>query len=318
MPDQPNPNVLPDRPASARARRGPVLRPPPGSEAVPVFDRGWLRTDGGRDPYLRYVGDRHPVNWSADLEELHVETSRDHFIDVWTRRAMLERLGPPVPGEVIVDLGCSTGYLLRELREARPQAQLIGVDLIVSGLHAAHRQVPDARLLQADACSLPLDDTSVDVAVSANLLEHVSDDEAALVELRRVLAPGALAVLVVPTAPGAYDYYDRFLGHVRRYGRGELAAKARKAGLEVIEDAHLGSILFGAFWLVKQRNRRRYDRLVGPQLEARVARDIAGTRDSRVGRLACVLERRLLRRGVRLPFGIRGLTVLRRPRGDVR
>lgn len=96
---------------------------------------------------------------------------------------------------------------------------------------------------------------------------------------------------VVPAAPGAYDYYDRFLGHVRRYGRGELADKAQRAGLEVIEDAHLGSILFGAFWLVKQRNRRRYDRLVGAQLEARVARDIAGTRDSRAGRLACALER---------------------------
>jgi hypothetical protein len=122
---------------------------------------------------------------------------------------------------------------------------------------------------------------------------------------------------VVPAAPGAYDYYDRFLGHVRRYGRGELADKAQRAGLEVIEDAHLGSILFGAFWLVKQRNRRRYDRLVGAQLEARVARDIAGTRDSRAGRLACALERRLLRRGVRLPFGTRGLTVVR-PRRTVR
>lgn len=314
MPDRPSPITLPERPAGTRARRDPALRPPPDRDALPIFDRGWLRGDGGRDPCLRYFGDRHPVNWSAELEELHVETSRDHFIDVWTRRAILERLSPPAPGEVIVDLGCSTGYLLRDLRGARPRAQLIGVDLIVSGLQTAHRQVPDARLLQADVCALPLDDASVDMAVSANLLEHVPDDEAALAELRRVLTPGALAVLVVPTAPSTYDYYDRFLGHVRRYARGELAAKARSAGLEVIEDAHLGSILFGPFWLVKQRNRRRYGRLAGARLEARVASDIVSTRDSRVGRLTCVLERRLLRCGIRLPFGIRGLTVLRRPR----
>jgi SAM-dependent methyltransferase len=314
MSDLPTPSTLSDRPAAARARHDPALRPPPGAGALPGFDHGWLRPDGGRDPCLRYVDDRHPVNWSAELEGLHAETSHDHFIDVWTRGAMLERLGPAAPGEVIVDLGCSTGHLLQELREARPQAQLIGVDLIVSGLHAAHRLVPDARLLQADACSLPLEDMSVDIAVSANLLEHVPDDEAALAEIRRVLAPGALAVLVVPAAPGAYDYYDRFLGHVRRYGRGELADKAQRAGLEVLEDAHLGSILFGPFLMVKQRNRRRYGRLAGARLEARVTSDIAGTRDSRVGRLTCVLERRLLRRGVRLPFGIRGLTVVRRPR----
>jgi SAM-dependent methyltransferase len=299
---------------AAHARGDPGLRPPRDHETLPTFDRGWQRPDGGRDPYLSYVEDRHPVNWSAELEDLHAESSRDHFIDVWTRRAMLERLDPAQPGEVIVDLGCSTGHLLRELRVLRPRARLVGVDLIASGLCTAHRHVPDARLLQADVCALPLADSSVDVAVSANLLEHVPDDEAALAELRRVLAPGAVVVIVVPATPGAYDCYDCFLGHVRRYGRGELAGKARSAGLEVVEDAHLGSILFGPFWLVKQRNRRRYGQLAGARLQECIAGDIAGTRDSRVGRLTCGLERRLLARGIRLPFGIRGLTVLRNPR----
>jgi hypothetical protein len=119
----------------------------------------------------------------------------------------------------------------------------------------------------------------------------------------------------VPAGPGTYDYYDRFLGHERRYARGELASKALDAGLEVIEDIHLGSVLYPPFWLVKQRNRRRYGHLQGEALEARVAADIAGTRNSRVGQLACRLERAMLDHGLRLPFGIRGLTVVRRP-GD--
>jgi len=249
----------------------------------------------------------------VELEELHAEESRDHFIDVWTRRAMLERLGPLPSGGVVADLGCSTGYLLEDLRTAHPDAQLVGVDLVDSGLRTAHGAVPDALLLQADVCALPLQDASVDAAMSANLLEHVPDDECALAELCRVLAPGARGVLVVPAGPETYDYYDRFLGHERRYGRGELADKARRAGLEVIDDAYLGSILFPAFWLVKQRNRRRYGHLEGQALQARVASDIAGTRDTPLGHLACRLERTLLNRGVRLPFGIRGLTVVRRP-----
>ena len=44
--------------------------------------------------------------------------------------------------------------------------------------------------------------------------------------------------------------------------------------------------------------------------------DIARTRDSALGRLACRAEERLLAHGVRLPFGIRGLTVLARTRGQ--
>ena len=59
----------------------------------------------------------------------------------------------------------------------------------------------------------------------------------------------------------------------------------------MIEDAHLGSLLYPPFWIVKQRNRRRFAHLEGAALEARVAADIAGTRDSRLGALACELER---------------------------
>jgi len=141
----------------------------------------------------------------------------------------------------------------------------------------------------------------------------VPDDRRALAEIRRVLRPGALAVLVVPTAPGLYDYYDRFLHHERRYGRGELAAKARDAGLEVVEDTHLGTLVFPGFWAVKKRNRLRYNHLEGEALEARVQQDYAGTQDSRLFGLSCRLEEHLLRRHAPMPFGIRGLTVVRRP-----
>ncbi len=290
-----------------------TLSPTPDGSAPPAFDRGWRRLDGGVDPYLSYAGDDHDVNWSAELEELHEEATRDHFIDVWTRRSLLEALGPLPSSPVIVDLGCSSGYMLEDLNAAHPDAILIGVDLVAAGLAKAHRNVPEARLLQADVCSLPLADASVDAAVSANLLEHVPDDGAALVELHRVLRPGARAALVVPFGPGTYDYYDRYLGHERRYGRGELKSKATRAGLEVVSDGHLAGVLYPAFWLVKQYNRRVYDDLRGDALDARVAADITRTRESRAAQRASRLERRLARLGVRLPFGIRGLTVVRRP-----
>jgi SAM-dependent methyltransferase len=289
-----------------------TVLPPPGAARVPAFDAGWSCEPPDERAFLRYV-DRASVNWSEELEELHEHSSREHFLDVWTRRAMLEQLAGLAPTAVLADVGCSSGYLLEDLRARHPHATLIGVDLVASGLRRAHALVPQARLLQADACALPLRDAGLDAALSANLLEHVADDVGALAELRRVLRPGARAVVVVPTGPRLYDYYDRFLGHERRYARGELAAKARRVGLEVLLDAHLGWLLYPVFWVVKKRN-RRVRALDDEQVRGRVARDIAGTTDSRTGRLACLLEQRSLRAGVRAPFGIRGLTVLRRPR----
>lgn len=265
------------------------------------------------EPFASYVSDESKVNWSQRLEALHEHSSRTHFIDVWTRRAMLARLGHLPAAPAIVDVGCSTGHLLVDLREMLPDATLIGVDLLVDGLRKAHRQVPDARLLRADACELPLDDVSVDAVVSANLLEHVPDDERALAEVFRVLRPGGRAVIVVPVNPGVYDAYDRLLGHERRYESGELARKASAAGLQVLQDVHLGAPLYPAFWAVKRYNRWRRAALNGAALETAIRAEIEHTGDSALGRLACRFEEMLLGAGVRLPFGIRGLTVLERP-----
>ncbi len=117
----------------------------------------------------------------------------------------------------------------------------------------------------------------------------------------RAAAGWARGALVVPAGPNTYDYYDRFLGHERRYARGELAGKARQVGLEVLLDTHIGALLYPPFWLVKQRNRHRFAHIEGEALSARVAGDIANTQDARLGALACRLEALALDAGVRFP-----------------
>jgi SAM-dependent methyltransferase len=301
-------DLLPDQDAIQS-----ILRPPPGSSVVPAYRDGWLAEPGGPEPFLAYVQSASAVNWSAELEALHEESSRTHFIDRWTRTSLVAAIGSQPPAAVIADLGCSTGFLLEDLRRVWPDGRLIGVDLISAGLRKAHRHVPSARLLAADACALPIGDASVDAVVSANLLEHIPDDRRALAEIARVLRPGGCAAIAVPAGPSTYDYYDRFLGHERRYRRGELASKCAEVGLEPWIDIHLAALLYPPFWLVKQRNRRRYGRLDGDALRARVAQDIAGTQDSLIGHATWKLEDWLGRVGIRFPFGIRSLVAARRP-----
>jgi SAM-dependent methyltransferase len=287
-----------------------ILFPPPGTAQLPEFDRGWLLEPDERSAFLTYSDDGDSVNWSPELESLHAESTRNHFIDRWTRAAILARVGHLDSGASVVDVGCSSGYLLQDLRASRPDLLLVGVDLVSSGLVKAHALVPDARLVYADARALPLLDSSVDGIVSSNLLEHVPDDLGALREFARVLRSGARAVVVVPAGPRAYDYYDRFLGHERRYARHELAEKVRVAGLEVIEDGFIASLLYPLFWLVKQRNRMVHAGLQGAELEQRVTADIARTHTSKSGLALWRLEERL---GLRLPFGVRSIVVARKP-----
>jgi len=310
---QPNPSAGARQDLSAGSTFLARLRPPPGLDTVPTYRRGWVNEAGEPEPYLFYV-DFSGTAWSDGLEEIHEESSRDHFMDVLTRDFLLGSVAESLPDTgVVADLGCSTGYLLEDLARAHPQAQLVGVDVVAAGLRKAHLETPEAALLLADVCDLPIGDESVNAVVSANMLEHVADDQQALAEIQRILVPGGLAALVVPFGPHLFDYYDRFLGHERRYRRAELATKAAGTGLDVVRTGHLGQLLYVPFWLVKKRNRMLRGRLRDDALRAQVERDIAATTNSRLGAVSCDIERRLTRRGIRFPFGIRELVVLRKP-----
>jgi SAM-dependent methyltransferase len=290
-----------------------VILPPAGIAQLPDYDDGWLLEDGSRAPFLSYVDEDASVNWSDDLEVFHEESGREHFLEVWTRDAIVARVGELAADATIVDVGASTGYLLEDLSAAFPGADLVGIDLVPSGLRKAHDAVPGARLLRADARSLPLASGSVDALVSANVLEHIADDRAALADFARVLKPGGRAVLVVPAGPGTFDYYDRFLDHERRYARHELAEKGRQLGLEVIEDTYLAALVYPAFWAVKRYNRIRYGKLTGAALAQKVADDISRTGGSFFAPRLRSIEDRMRRAGFRPPFGIRCLVVLRVP-----
>lgn len=274
------------------------LRPVPPSGAKISFATSYLPAESA-------------LNWSEELESLHAD---DHFIDSLTRRAVLGALrrASLAAGAVVVDVGCSSGVLLSDLAAAGPDWCLVGVDALLPALERAHDAVPRAALFHSSAVELPFGDRTVDALTAVNVLEHISDDTAALRELQRVLMPGGHAVVVVPWNAHLYDAYDTFLQHERRYARGELARKSAEAGLQCAETRYVGTLVYPAFWAVKTYGRVRHRFADDAEAEAIVSSRIRATRRSPFARLAARLEEGLGRAGVRLPFGIRELSVLRR------
>ena len=114
------------------------------------------------------------------------------------RRANFDAVAPR-PDETILDIGCGTGMLALDLaRAVGTGGQVIGIDPSEDMLTEARARCggrENIRLLQATAQAIPLDDESVDKAVSVQVFEYFDDISAPLRELHRVLRPGGRLVI---------------------------------------------------------------------------------------------------------------------------
>jgi SAM-dependent methyltransferase len=286
--------------------------PPLGEgEPPPRWDGATFLVGDRRLPVLEYS--RNEAAWDAALTEFHEETATaDHPIDVASRNAALGALSRFAPGaRTILEIGSSSGFLLPMLCQAFPHALVVGSDAFPQALRRLAARGIGTPLVQFDITRCPLPDACLDAIVALNVLEHIDDDGRALAELKRILKPGGIAYIEVPAGPRLYDVYDRMLRHHRRYGRGELVRKASRAGFDIPWSSHLGCFVFPAFALVKRRNRRLLSAAPEEQ-RAEVARRITASRASASLALALRLEG-WLGRIVRFPFGVRSVSVLRRP-----
>lgn len=103
-------------------------------------------------------------------------------------------------GDVILDVGCGTGWFAAGLRRVRPDVVAIGLDLS-AGMLGKAAAAGAGPLVQGDATRLPFADGAVDVVVGRGVLHHLPDPVAALREWRRVMHPAGAVVLSSEPTP---------------------------------------------------------------------------------------------------------------------
>jgi SAM-dependent methyltransferase len=255
--------------------------------------------------------------WSEELTLFHEDAAGEgaHPIDVASRRrarqALKHHVRNPSQNTVVLEVGCSSGFLLQELIDDWPHSLVIGADFISGPLYRLAERLPTLPLMRFDLVKCPLSSASVDAVVLLNVLEHIEDDRAALQQVMRVLKPGGVAVVEVPAGPHLYDVYDKYLHHFRRYTLRDVGARLEQAGLRVVHRSHLGFFAYPAFALIKRRNRRL---LNAPEHVQRsvVEQSINRTKNSPVLGWLSALEEGLGKR-VSYPFGIRCVLVASKP-----
>ena len=124
------------------------------------------------------------------------------------------------PGHVVLDLAGGTGDLAREFsRKVGKDGHVILADINAAMLQQGRSRLVDAgvagnvSIAQVDAQNLPFADSSFDCVTMAFGLRNVTDKDAALASIFRVLKPGGKAMILEFSAPNkaikpAYDLYS--------------------------------------------------------------------------------------------------------------
>jgi SAM-dependent methyltransferase len=157
------------------------------------------------------------------------------------------------------------------LRPRLPLEATQFVDISVPALTTLHAR--GANVMLGLVSSLPFADGVFDLVCTLDIVEHVDDDDAALAEISRVAAPGAVLLLSAPLHPSRWTAFDDFVGHRRRYEPQQLLAKLSQHGLSVERSGVYGMqprssrlLDFGMWWLTHHRERAMwwYNRALMP------------------------------------------------------
>jgi SAM-dependent methyltransferase len=134
-------------------------------------------------------------------------------------------------GKRVLEIGCALGYGSAQL--AAVASEVFAIDTCDTAIEYARFRYAGTNLTfqKMDACSLALEDKSFDLAVSFEVIEHVTQAMSFLASIRKVLKPGGMAVLSTPNRLVASP--NGILSdptHVCEYSPLEFAGLLRSAG----------------------------------------------------------------------------------------
>ncbi len=105
---------------------------------------------------------------------------------------MLLKNQVPLDGKVL-DVGIGTGLFEDYLRGKGVELDVVGVDVDKKMLEEAKKK--GYLVMLANAEKLPFEDESFDLVISIDMINSVADKAAVIQEIKRVMKPGAYAVI---------------------------------------------------------------------------------------------------------------------------
>lgn len=153
-----------------------------------------------------------PKSYSLAQSSNHWTVTAKLYEDLWRKRSLsiltgepfpvekekelLLKWSDPKPGNLYLDVGCSTALYARLLKKAEPGCNVVALDFSKAMLREARVKAEadeaDLYLVRADAREMPFFAKAFDGLVMGGTLNELSDPMKVLYECRRVIKPGSI------------------------------------------------------------------------------------------------------------------------------
>jgi ubiquinone/menaquinone biosynthesis C-methylase UbiE len=168
--------------------------------------------------------------------------------EMWYFRALNRRMLLPLEPwrnrtAHVLDAGCGTGGLIKDLQAASPHWQITGLDYSPTACSLAHERTA-AKIVQGSITALPFPNESFDIVVSADVISQVEDGSQAIREFARVLKPEGMVVINVAAYQWMWSYHDITCETKHRFRRSELLRLLERAGLTPVMSSYANMLIF--------------------------------------------------------------------------
>ena len=215
-------------------------------------------------------------------------------------RQVIERFGNLKPGDTILDIGCGTGAILKELSK---KYNAVGIDMSPLAIEYSKKRGLK-NVFQMTVQEFPRDKFNVKAVLLLDVIEHIDDDVDVLKNAREIVGQDGRVIITVPAYMWMWSSHDLVNHHKRRYTSKTLRAALAKAGLEPVKMTYYNTLLFP---LAAVRKILGKSKTIN---EASQGVDQPGGLINRLFKAVFASEKSLVT-GVDLPFGVSLLTVAR-------
>ena len=168
----------------------------------------------------------------------------------------------------VIDVGCGNGRHLKSLGFKLTDSEIIGIDRSAPEITKLNEEFSESvckngnayRFIKGDIREIDMPDNSQDLVVCSEVLEHVPNFEAVLEECYRILKPGSVMLIRVPSyfpESLCWKYSKKYMqtpgGHIRIFKKNFLKERFKALNLKLFK-YHREHALHSIYWIIRARN----------------------------------------------------------------